>query len=175
MVKFTFWQRNMLGEDYRGQRILEITRVTHLMCRYEIKTLRTWGTCLGAQSIKQHSYDFPGGPVIKSPPCNAGDAGSITGGATKIPQAAKPLSPRATTRESMCCNIRLHGLETRLDVAKLKKKNGTASAWPQIPFPASYCYFYYQPVYYGMMFWFKSEKHILHCESRFQNTKSTQD
>ena len=120
----------MLGEDYRGQGILEITRVTHRMCRYEIKTLRTCGTCLGAQSIKQHSYDFRGGPVIKSPPCNAGDAGSIPGGATKIPQAAKPLSPRATTRESMCCNIRLHGLQTRLDVAKLKKKKKKVQLMP---------------------------------------------
>ena len=31
--------------------------------------------------------DFPGGPVVKNPPCNAGDAGSIPGQGTKIPHA----------------------------------------------------------------------------------------
>ena len=28
--------------------------------------------------------DFPGGPVVKNPPCNAGDMGSIPGQGTKI-------------------------------------------------------------------------------------------
>ena len=31
--------------------------------------------------------DFPGGPVVKSLPYNAGDAGSIPGQGTKIPHA----------------------------------------------------------------------------------------
>ena len=31
--------------------------------------------------------DFPGGPVVKNPPCNAGDMGSIPGGGTRIPHA----------------------------------------------------------------------------------------
>ena len=43
--------------------------------------------------------DFPGGPVVKNPPCNAGDVGSITGWGTKIPHAAGQLSPRTTTTE----------------------------------------------------------------------------
>ena len=43
--------------------------------------------------------NFPGGPVVKNPPCNAGDAGSISGRGTKIPHAAGKLSPRATTTE----------------------------------------------------------------------------
>ena len=43
--------------------------------------------------------DFPGGPVLKSPPCNAGDTGSIPGRGTKIPHAAEQLNPRATTTE----------------------------------------------------------------------------
>ena len=58
--------------------------------------------------------DFPGGPVVKNPPANAGDAGLITGHGTKIPQALGHLSrcaalqlgsqqtavrfPRATTK-----------------------------------------------------------------------------
>ena len=36
--------------------------------------------------------DFPGGPVVKNPPSNAGDASSIPGRGTKIPYAAGQLS-----------------------------------------------------------------------------------
>ena len=43
--------------------------------------------------------NFPGGPVAKNPPYNAGDAGSIPGQGTKIPHAMGQLSPRATTTE----------------------------------------------------------------------------
>ena len=32
--------------------------------------------------------DFPGGPVVKNLPSNAGDTGSISGQGTKIPHAA---------------------------------------------------------------------------------------
>ena len=50
--------------------------------------------------------DFPGSPVVKIPPCNTGDAGSIPGQGTKISHVVGQLSPSATTREekSMCCN-----------------------------------------------------------------------
>ena len=37
----------------------------------------------------QMDRDFPGGPVVKNLPCNAGDAGSIPGWGTKIPQAGQ--------------------------------------------------------------------------------------
>ena len=43
--------------------------------------------------------DFPGGPVVKNPPSNAGDAGSIPGWGTKIPHALGQLSVGATTIE----------------------------------------------------------------------------
>ena len=43
--------------------------------------------------------DFPGGPVVKNLPSNAGDAGLISGRGTKIPHAAGQLSLRATTSE----------------------------------------------------------------------------
>ena len=43
--------------------------------------------------------EFSGVPVVKNPPSNAGDAGSIPGWGTKIPHAAGQLSLRATTRE----------------------------------------------------------------------------
>ena len=29
--------------------------------------------------VKIHGFDFPGGPVVKNPPSNAGDMGSIPG------------------------------------------------------------------------------------------------
>ena len=34
----------------------------------------------------------PGGPVVRNPPCNAGDASLIPGQGTKIPTAAGQLS-----------------------------------------------------------------------------------
>ena len=43
--------------------------------------------------------DFPGGPVVKNLPSNAGDAGLIPGWGTKIPHAVGQLSPSATTME----------------------------------------------------------------------------
>ena len=49
--------------------------------------------------------DFPGGPVVKNPPCNSGDADSIPGWETKIPYAEKQLSPRTTSRETPCAAI----------------------------------------------------------------------
>ena len=42
-----------------------------------------------------HYWDFPGGPVAKHPPCNAGDMGSIPGWGTRIPCAMEQLSLRA--------------------------------------------------------------------------------
>ena len=47
---------------------------------------------------------FPGGPVVKNLPSNAGDMGSIPGQGTKIPHAAGQLSPCATTTEPVCHN-----------------------------------------------------------------------
>ena len=38
--------------------------------------------------------DFPGGPVVKNPPCNAGDAGSIPGQGAKIPHALWPKNQK---------------------------------------------------------------------------------
>ena len=43
--------------------------------------------------------DFPGGPVVKNPPSNAGDTGSTPVRGTKIPHAVGQLSPRTTTTE----------------------------------------------------------------------------
>ena len=55
--------------------------------------------------VQEYAYrDFPGGPVVKNPSCNAGEAGSIPGLGTKIQHAAGQLSPRATTRQPVCRN-----------------------------------------------------------------------
>ena len=43
--------------------------------------------------------DFPGGPVLKNLPYNAGDVGSIPGWGAKISHALEQLSPRVITTE----------------------------------------------------------------------------
>ena len=43
--------------------------------------------------------DFLSRPVVKNPPSNAGDAGSIPGWGTRFPHAAGQVSPRAITTE----------------------------------------------------------------------------
>ena len=42
-------------------------------------------------SLDNKDRDFPGGPVAKNLPSNAGDAGSIPGRGTKIPHAVEQL------------------------------------------------------------------------------------
>ena len=49
--------------------------------------------------INKYIRDFPGGPVVKNPPSNAGDVGSIPGWGTKVPHATGQLSLHATTTE----------------------------------------------------------------------------
>ena len=39
--------------------------------------------------LKTESADFPGGPVVKTSPSNAGGAGSIPGRGAKIPHASQ--------------------------------------------------------------------------------------
>ena len=50
-------------------------------------------------TLKWLMRDFPDGPVVKNPPSNARDLGSVPGWGTKIPHAAGQLSPRITTTE----------------------------------------------------------------------------
>ena len=45
-------------------------------------------------------WDFPGGPVVKNPPSNAGDAGLIPGWGTKSPHGTSTEPARAL--ESVC-------------------------------------------------------------------------
>ena len=48
--------------------------------------------------------DFPGGPVVKNLPYNAGDMGSISGWGTKFPHAAWQLRLLTTSTEPVLLN-----------------------------------------------------------------------
>ena len=49
-------------------------------------------------SLKMEIRDFPGDPVVKNPPSNAGDAGSIPVWGAKVPRAAGQLSLRTAPK-----------------------------------------------------------------------------
>ena len=70
--------------------------------------------------IKTTMRDFPGGPVGKNPPSNAGHAGLILGRGTKISHAAGQLSPPATTREAHAPQQRARVLQRSKDPAQPK-------------------------------------------------------
>ena len=50
--------------------------------------------------------------MVKNPPSNVGDKGSILGRGTKIPHAVGQLSPRVTTTELTLLNKRAHMPQT---------------------------------------------------------------
>ena len=62
---------------------------------------------------KKKIGDFPGGPVVKNPACNARDVGSIPGQGTNILHGWEQLSPHTITRESMSHNERFHIMQRR--------------------------------------------------------------
>ena len=71
------------------QKFIHSNHITLLWKPYTFSVLKNIGI-----------WDFPGGPVmIKNPPSNAGDTGSIPGQGTKIPHAMGQISPGATTTE----------------------------------------------------------------------------
>ena len=53
-------------------------------------------------SLQQYiSRDFPGGPVVKNPPSNAGNTGSVPSGGTKIPHESEQLRPQLQLERSL--------------------------------------------------------------------------
>ena len=52
--------------------------------------------------MKKAVWGFLGDPVVKNPPSNTRDMGSIPGQRTKIPHAAEQLSLRAAATEPAC-------------------------------------------------------------------------
>ena len=51
----------------------------------------------GPAAVPKPLKNFPGAPVVKNPPCNAGKTGLIPGWETKVPHAVRQLNPRAAT------------------------------------------------------------------------------
>ena len=69
--------------------------------------------------------DFSGGPVVKNPPWDVGDVGSIPGWRTGIPHAEQQLSPCAAITgafmpplESLCPKQRPHMMQWRSDTGR---------------------------------------------------------
>ncbi|KAI4568734.1 hypothetical protein MJG53_014352 [Ovis ammon polii x Ovis aries] len=62
--------------------------------------------------------DFPGGPVVKNLPCNAGDVGSILGQGTEIPYSSEQLNQCTPTKGSMHCIENSHMPQLRPATAK---------------------------------------------------------
>ena len=63
-----------------------------------------WLKETGLESIKNLERGFPGGPVVKNLPSNAGDAGSIPGWWSWTPHAVGQLSLHTTAAESVYHN-----------------------------------------------------------------------
>ena len=72
------------------KRIKDLNRLLQIRKSKEPKSMQR---CLASLiiteiQIKSHNEDFPGGTVVKNPPVNAGDTGSIPGpGRSHMPQS----------------------------------------------------------------------------------------
>ena len=78
---------------------------TRRLCSQRLFWLNFWTKKkkkVGLEADKEKEWkgmgDFPGGPMVKTPPCNSGDAGLIPVQGTKVPHAAGQLSPHTTAR-----------------------------------------------------------------------------
>ena len=79
--------------------------------------------------VEKIMRDFPGGPVVKNPPCIAGEAGLTPGQGTKIPHAAEQPGPLATTREPRCHNYWAHKSRLERPCTLTKIPHATTKAW----------------------------------------------
>ena len=48
--------------------------------------------------------DFPGGPVVKTLPSNAGGVGSVSSLGATIPHASQPKNPKGKNRSNIVTN-----------------------------------------------------------------------
>ena len=83
---------------------------------------------------KVYACNFPSGPVVKIPPCNSGDMGSITGRRIKIPHAMKQLSPQTKllspcTPQPLGHNQRVHASQQKIAHEAMK----SPGAAPETP------------------------------------------
>ena len=67
---------------------------------------------------KQQQQDSPGGPVVKSQPCNAGNVHSVSAQGTKSPHAVEELSSCTATREPVGHSKRFRMRQLRSGMAK---------------------------------------------------------
>ena len=65
-------------------------------------------------AIKELPGDFPGGPGVKNPPCNARDVGLITGWRAKVPHRVEQLTLHTATTEICIITARVHVLQRRI-------------------------------------------------------------
>ena len=62
--------------------------------------------------------DFPGGPVVKDLPCDAGNTGSIPDRKAKIPHAMEQLSLRTAPTDPSRHEERAHRRQLRPEAAR---------------------------------------------------------
>ena len=60
----------------------------------------SWLIKLNVQKLNWDDRDFLDDPVVKNPPTNSGDTGSISGQGTKVPHATGQVRLRVTTRQA---------------------------------------------------------------------------
>ena len=65
-----------------------------------IDAVKHLGEMLSIFQRKWDLGDFPGGPMVRNPPCRAGEAGSVPGLGTKIPCAVEWLRLHAATESA---------------------------------------------------------------------------
>ena len=83
--------------SYTNLTLLLETETSPCMPSWAVSTLWMKVSCFG---------NFPGGPVVKNPPCNAGDVGSVPGQGTEIPHdggLVAKLCPTLATQRSAAC------------------------------------------------------------------------
>ena len=73
-----------------------------LCCRQHGRYLSlTRGQSRAPNQLISVDRDFPGGPMVKNPPCNGGNTGLIPGWRTKILHAHRVTKPRTSVAEPM--------------------------------------------------------------------------
>ena len=76
-------------------------------------------SCTLYKIVKKAKFrDFPGGPVVKTSPSNAGGVGSIPGQGAKIPHASGLKSENIQNKS----NIVTNSMRTRKKMVHIKKK-----------------------------------------------------
>ena len=96
---------------------LELQRVGHDLVTKQLQHT-IFKTHTKTPSSKNQLRDFPGGPVVTDPPCNAGAAGLIPSGRTEIPSAVGELSPHAASIEPTCSGAHVTKSESQCIATK---------------------------------------------------------